>query len=69
MEEVEFLFDTQLINKLTDLISGAKSKLVLISPFIDFDARIMDVLNEKISKPNFEIFVLFGKNEGNYLKA
>lgn len=69
MEEVEFLFDTQLINKLTDLISGAKSKLVLISPFIDFDARIMDVLNEKISKPNFEIFVLFGKNEGNYLKS
>jgi hypothetical protein len=69
MEEVEFLFDTQLINKLTELISGAKSKLLLISPYIDLDARIMDVLNEKISKPNIEIYVLFGKNEGNYLKS
>lgn len=69
MEEVEFLFDTQLINKLTDLISGAKGKLVLISPYIDLDARIMDVLHEKLSKPNFEVNVLFGKNEGNYLKS
>jgi hypothetical protein len=40
MEEVSFLFDNQLIAALEKLIKDAKSKLVLISPFIDLDPRI-----------------------------
>ena len=39
MEEVSFLFDNQLIAGLEKLIKDAKSKLVLISPFIDLDCK------------------------------
>jgi hypothetical protein len=68
-EEVEFLFDTDLVAAVINLISSAKLKLVLISPFIDLDARVMDALNEKKGLHNFELHVLFGKNENNYLKS
>lgn len=68
-EEVEFLFDNQLIAALENLIRNAKTKLLLVSPFIDLDARIIDALNEKKHSHNFELQVLFGKNENNYLKS
>lgn len=68
-EEVEFLFDNQLIAAVEKLIRSAKNRLVLISPFIDLDARIIDALNEKKGLHNFELLVLFGKNEANYLKS
>lgn len=69
MEEVVFLFDNQLIAALEKLIKDAKSKLVLISPFIDLDPRIKDALHEKISNYHLELNVLFGKNDSNYLKS
>jgi hypothetical protein len=68
-EEVEFLFDADLVAAVINLIRSAKHKLVLISPFIDLDARVMDALNEKKGLHNFELYVLFGKNENNYLKS
>lgn len=69
MHEVKFLFDNQLIAELESLIKEAKNKLLLVSPFIDIDSRIKDALNEKKLKPDFELKVLFGKNENNLYKS
>jgi hypothetical protein len=69
MEYVQFLFDNQLIAGVEKLIRESKNKLLLISPFIDLDRRIQDALREKITKHDFELRVLFGKNEHNYYKS
>lgn len=69
MPEVSFLFDNQLIAAVEKLIRNSKNRLILISPYIDFDARIQDALSEKMGLHNFELLVLFGKNENNYLKS
>lgn len=69
LTEVEFIFDPQLISAVEKLIRDSKNQLLLISPYIDLDARIYDALNEKKQLPDFELKVLFGKNEGNYLKS
>ncbi len=66
IQEVEFLFDNQLISSVEKLIRDAKKSLLLVSPFIDLDARIKDALNEKKERHDFELNVLFGKNENNY---
>ncbi|MDD5571848.1 MAG: phospholipase D-like domain-containing protein [Bacteroidales bacterium] len=69
MEEVKFLFDNQLIAALEDLIKKAKNSLLLVSPFIDLDKRIQGALNEHKAKHDFELLILFGKNEDNYYKS
>jgi hypothetical protein len=67
--DAEFLFDNQLIAELENLIRHSKNELFLVSPFIDLDKRIRDALSEKISKPNFKLKILFGKNENNIYKS
>lgn len=69
MAEVQFLFDNQLIAELESLIKNARHRLLLVSPFIDLDHRIKNALHEKLTKHNFELLVLYGKNEGNYYKS
>ena len=69
LTECKFLFDNQLIAELENIIKNAKNKLLLVSPFIDLDKRIQDALRDKISKHDFEIKVLFGKNEDNLYKS
>ncbi len=69
MEEGIFLFDNQLIASLESLIRSAKHRLVLISPFINLDMRIKDALSEKKELHDFELLVLFGKNEDNLYKS
>lgn len=69
MEYVDFLFDNQLIAAVESLIRNSKQRLLLISPYIDLDKRIKDALSEKKGLHNFELRVLFGKNDGNYLKS
>jgi hypothetical protein len=69
MAEVKFLFDNQLIAEVERLIKEAKRRLLLVSPFIDLDARIQDALSEKIGLHDFELKVLFGKNEDNCFKS
>ncbi len=69
MPEIQFLFDNQLIATVENLIKQSKHKLVLISPFIDLDKRIQDALREKLTKHDFELHVLFGKNEDNIYKS
>lgn len=67
--DVTFLFDNQLIAGLEKLIKNSSKTLFLISPFIDLDNRIKDALREKINDPEFELKVLFGKNESKYLRS
>ncbi len=69
MADVNFLFDNQLIAAVESLIKDSKNQLLLVSPFIDLDKRIQDALREKIVKHDFELLVLFGKNEDNYFKS
>lgn len=69
MADVQFLFDNQLIAAVESLIKDSKHRLLLISPFIDLDRRIQDALREKLSRHDFELLVLFGKNEDNYYKS
>jgi PLD-like domain len=69
MDELTFLFDNQLITEVEELIRSSRHKLLLVSPYIDLGTRIIDALNEKKSLHDFELFVLFGKNEGNYKKS
>ncbi len=69
MAEVQFIFNTDLVAGLENLIKNAKHKLLLISPFIDLSKEIRVALNEHILKHDFELCVLFGKNEDNLYKS
>lgn len=69
MDEVKFLFDNQLIAGLEKLIKNADKYLLLVSPFIDLDKRITEALREHISKHDFKLCVLYGKNENNIYKS
>jgi len=69
MAEVTFLFGNELIAEVEYLIKNAKHRLLLVSPFIDLDRRIQDALLEKKRKHDFELLVLFGKNENNIYKS
>jgi hypothetical protein len=69
MEQVEFLFDNQLISEVEILIKKSEHELLLISPFIDLDLRIQDALQAKINSKDFKLKVLFGKNEHNIYKS
>ena len=40
----------------------------MVSPFIDLSKEIRAALNEHLLKHDFELYVLFGKNEDNSLK-
>ncbi|MFN8416955.1 MAG: phospholipase D-like domain-containing protein [Cytophagaceae bacterium] len=65
----EFLFDNQLISEIELLIKNSKNHLLLVSPFIDLDKRIEDALRQKKDQHDFELLILFGKNEDNYYKS
>jgi PLD-like domain len=64
-----FQFDNQLVAGLELIIKEAKEKLILVSPYIDLDARIRSALQTKLSEKDFTLIVLFGKNEENYLRS
>ena len=65
----KFLFGNQLIAELENLIKNSKSNLLLISPYIDLDERMKDVLNEKLNDTDFNLKVLFGKNSDDIFKS
>lgn len=69
LENVNFLFDNQLIAALEKLIKNARLGLFVVSPFIDLDYRIKDALKEKVDISDFEIQILFGKNEQDIYKS
>jgi hypothetical protein len=67
--DVKFIFDTELINELQKLIVNANKSLLLVSPFIDIDSRVKVALQSKLNDLDFELLVLFGKNENNIYKS
>lgn len=69
MAQEGFLFGNKLVTELEDLIKESKHKLLLISPYIDLSPRIKDVLKDKLGRYDFELQVLFGKNEHNIYKS
>lgn len=69
MIDPKFLFDNQLIAALENLIKSAKKELILVSPYIDLDARIVTALKEKKELKDFKLLVLFGKNDKDFLKS
>lgn len=68
MTEVYFIFNS-ITNDIENLVKEAKKELFLVSPFIDLSPNIKDELSLKKKDPNFFLRILFGKNEGSYLKS
>lgn len=64
-----FPFENQLIAGLESLITESKEKLILISPYIDLDVRIRTALQTKLESKDFQLTVVFGKNEERYFKS
>jgi|688.fasta_scaffold197230_4 hypothetical protein len=67
--DVQFLFDNQLVSAIEELIKKSKKNLLLISPYIDLDPRTIDALREKKDIPNFQLRVLFGKNQYDFYRS
>lgn len=61
----KFLKGSDLNAAIEKLIESAGSKIFLVSPFIKLHNRIADELKSKISIPEIELWVLFGKNTEN----
>lgn len=61
----EFITDTKLDDKLTDIIWNAKKELIILSPFIRLDDYCKNVVFNKLkNNPELEIILVFGKNGG-----
>lgn len=65
----QFLYGSSLNAALVDLFKNAEEYLVLISPFIKLHERDKDELKSKIPDPNFQLKILFGKNEEDKSKS
>ena len=60
----EFFTGAALDEKLTDIIWEAKKELIILSPFIRLDDYCKSIFNKLKNKPELEIIIVFGKNEG-----
>jgi len=60
----DFLTGEQLDSKLTDIIWNAKQELIIVSPFIWLDDYCKEIFKRLNNKPEVEIIIVFGKNEG-----
>ncbi len=65
----EFLTTSAITFQLEEIIKDAKEELVLISPYLKFNARIRDYLEDKIEdgkdNPKLRIRIVYGKKEPN----
>ena len=60
----EFFTGAALDEKLTDIIWEAKKELIILSPFIRLDDYCKSIFKKLKNKPELEIIIVFGKNEG-----
>lgn len=60
----QFYTQTELDNKLTDIIWNAKKELIILSPFIRLDDYCKTIFKKLSDRPELEIILIFGKNEG-----
>ncbi len=54
---------------ISELISEATQKLVLLSPRIDLHHRFLDLLKSKVIYPELEVVVVFGERNRHYQKS
>ena len=66
---VKFLKGNQLNAEPEGLFDNAQDFIVIISPYIKLHPRFIDSLKSKIEDNNFELIVVFGKNEGDFAKS
>ncbi len=59
-----FYTGNQLDDKLTDIIWQAKKELIVLSPFIRLDNYCKTIFSKLKNRPELEIILVFGKNEG-----
>ena len=64
-----FLSPTNLVIELKQLISESENLLILISPYIKLHDEIKRLLDKKVENPNFQLIVVFGKNETDLSKS
>lgn len=65
---VEFLSDQNLNTRIFEIIKGADKVLMLVCPFIDLTAPLRKEL-KLLQGTDVELYVIFGKNEGNVSKS
>jgi hypothetical protein len=64
-----FLTGNELNTELERLFERADSQIILISPFIKLHDRYASTLRTKISNPQLEITIVFGKNEDDISRS
>ncbi|MBK6265341.1 hypothetical protein JKA74_09845 [Marivirga sp. S37H4] len=65
----EFLEGSELNLAIENLFKSANEYAVIISPFVKMHSRIKDALLTQIENQNFELIVVFGKNENDLSKS
>lgn len=65
----KFLKGNQLNAELESLFDDAQKFIVIISPFIKLHSRFVDSLKSKIENPDFELIIVFGKNDDDLSKS
>jgi hypothetical protein len=60
----DFFTGKALDEKLTDIIWNAKKELIILSPFIRLDEYCKTIFKKLLDRPELEIILVFGKNEG-----
>ena len=61
----KFVKGNQLNAEIESLFDDAESQLTIISPYIKLHKRFIDSLKPKLTNPNLEVILVFGKNEAN----
>lgn len=65
----QFLTGNELNTELEKLFERADSQIILISPYIKLHDRYASTLRTKISNPQLEITIVFGKNEDDISRS
>jgi hypothetical protein len=64
-----FVKGSELNHEIDSLFENATIQLTIVSPFIKLHSRQKDALRTKLDNPNFNIKLVFGKNESNKSKS
>ncbi|SFO39232.1 hypothetical protein SAMN04488519_10656 [Algoriphagus ornithinivorans] len=65
----KFLTGEELSNLIYDIIWNAKSKLLIVSPYIKLDDYFKELFLKHKAKPELNILLIFGKNEKSVSKS
>jgi hypothetical protein len=65
----KFLSSNELNSEVEKIVLGAKSRLLLISPYIKLHDKYARALKSHLNNPELEIIIVFGKNEDDLSKS